>query len=109
MNELTNNIERIIDVVVSSCITTITINGDELVTREEILSHSRKQNAVKARHILAYALHRYGYTTSTICGLLKCTPSAVSKMISQHESYKQTNKAYMLACRSIKRVIEDAE
>lgn len=106
MNNLEENMQRIVDVVVSSCITTINIEGSELVSKEEILSKSKKQNAVKARHILAFALHRYGYTYSSISALLGCTKSAVSKMIAQHSEYKKTNKPYLLACKSIKLYIE---
>lgn len=106
MNELETKMQRIVDVVVSSCITTIRMAGSELVSKEEILSKSKKQNAVKARHILAFALHRYGFTYSSICGLLGCTKSAVSKMITQHTEYKKQSKTYLLACKSIKLYIE---
>lgn len=109
MNDLEEKMQRIVDVVVSSCITTIKVAGSELVSKEEILSKSKKQNAVKARIILAFALHRYGYTYTSISALLGCTRSAVSKMITKHSEFKRTNKTYLLACKSIKLYIEGTD
>lgn len=106
MNDLEEKMQSIVDVVVSSCITTMNVVSSELATKEEILSKSKKQNAVMARSILAFALHRYGFTNTSICSLLGCTKSAVSKMITKHAEYKKTNKSYLLACKSIRLYIE---
>lgn len=106
MNELQYTMMHIVDVVVASCLTTMSNKGEQLVTKDEICGKSKKRNIVKARNILCFALHRWHFETASICGLLHCTKSAVSKMISKHEYYKRTDRAYFLACKSIKMTLE---
>lgn len=109
MNDLQKEIDYITDVVVASCLTIMSCKGEPIVTREEILSKSKKRPVVKARNILCFALHRYHFETLTICNWLHCTPSAVSKMVAKHAEYKKIDRAYLLACKSIKMTIENTD
>lgn len=106
MNECQRKLKMIINVVISACDTSLTLEGKKDVLQKDVFSKSKKEDAVRTRTLLVVALKKYGYTNETICSLLDITESAVRKMLSTHDLLKNTNRIYELTSLSIKHQIE---
>lgn len=106
MNECQRKLKMIVNVVISACDTSLTLEGKKDVLMQEVFSKSKKEDAVRTRTLLVVALKKYGYTNETICKLLDITESAVRKMISMHDLLKNTNRIYELTSLSVKHQIE---
>lgn len=108
MNEQQRKLKMIINVVISACITSIMIEGEEekKILMKDVFSKSKKENAIRTRTLLVVALRRYGFTAETVCKVLHMSKSAISKMMTSHEILKKNNRAYELTSKSVKCQIE---
>ena len=106
MNEVQRKLKMIVNVVVSASITAIKLKNEEEILMRDIFSKSKRENVVRARTLLAVALHKYGYTVEDVCAVLDVSKSAVSKMFIAHEEYKKISRIYKLTCDSVKFQIE---
>ena len=106
MNESQRKFKMIVNVVVSASVTAVEIDGQEEILMSDIFSKSKRENVVRARTLLAVALHKYGYTVEDVCKLLDVSRSAVCKMFAAHEDYKRISRIYELTCNSVRSQIE---
>lgn len=59
------------------------------ITKENIMSKSRKIEYVDARYMIVYILHNHGLYYDEIAGMMKCTPANIRTIITNMQ-YRQT-------------------
>lgn len=94
MNNLEEEIYQIVDVVVECCMVECE-NGK--ITKEEVLSKSKKENATIARYMLTYHLRQFGLSNTTIAQLIGCSIQSVKNMLLNHDVWLQNSRAYRIA------------
>lgn len=94
MNDLERSIYRIIDIVVECCAVECE-NGK--ITKEDVLSKSKKENATIARYMLTYHLRQFGLSNTTISQLIGCSIQSVKNMIQNHDVWLENSHAYRIA------------
>lgn len=94
MNNLEEEIYQIVDVVVECCVVECE-NGK--ITREDVLSKSKKENATIARYMLTYHLRQFGLSNTTISQLIGCSIQSVKNMLLNHDVWLQNSRAYRIA------------
>lgn len=109
MNNLESELYRIVDIVVECCTTTILATGLPSLTKSEVLSNSRKENACLARTILAFELVKRGFSTTTIAQLLSKTERNIRAMQTTHKHLLKSSCAYRLAVDEIEGKIKGSE
>ena len=92
MNKKEFELNRIIDVAISCCKSESTI-----ITKEDILGKSRKEECVWARTIVVALLSSGGYLTSTIATALNTTTPAIRHLMKLDTSLRRTSRAYRIA------------
>ena len=92
MNNKESELNRIIDVAISCCKSESTI-----ITKEDILGKSRKEECVWARTIVVALLSSGGYLTSTIATALNRTTPAIRHLMKLDTSLRRTSRAYRIA------------
>lgn len=94
MNNLEEEIYQIVDVVVECCVVECE-NGK--ITKEEVLSKSKKENATIARYMLTYHLRKFGLSNTTIAQFIGCSIQSVKNMLANHDIWLQNSRAYRIA------------
>lgn len=96
MNDLEIEINSITDIVIECCVTHLQ-NGDASITKSEVLSKSKKENATIARYMLSNYLLKFGLSTTTISLMFNCSVQSVRNMLSHHEDWMKNSQAYRIA------------
>lgn len=94
MNELENRIYLLVECVVDCCV--VDAEGGK-ITREEILSKSKKENVMIARYMLTYHLRQFGLSNTTISQLYGCSIQSVKNMLANHDLWIENSRAYRIA------------
>lgn len=94
MNNLEEEIYQIVGVVVECCVVECE-NGK--ITKEDVLSKSKKENATIARYMLTYHLRQFGLSNTTIAQFIGCSVQSVKNMLANHEIWLQNSRAYRIA------------
>lgn len=98
MNELENRIYLLVECVVDCCV--VDVEGGK-ITREEILSKSKKENVMIARYMLAYHLLDFGLSYTTISQFFGCTIQSARNMIANHYKWLRGSAAYQIANKQV--------
>jgi len=82
MNNLESQIYQIVDIVVECCVVECE-NGK--ITKEDVLSKCKKENATIARYMLTYHLRKFGLSNTTISQLfgVASSPSRICSQITK--------------------------
>lgn len=98
MNNLEEEIYQIVDVVVECC--AVECESGK-ITRADVLSKSKKENATIARYMLTYHLRQFGLSNTTISQLFGCSIQSVKNMLVSHETWVKNSRAYRIANREV--------
>lgn len=98
MNNLEEEIYRIVDVIVDCCVVDCE-NGK--ITKEDVLSKCKKENATIARYMLTYHLRQFGLSNTTISQLFGCSIQSVKNMLVSHDTWIKNSRAYRIANREV--------
>lgn len=94
MNNLENQIYQIVDVVVECCAVEC---ESGTITKQDVLSKCKKENATIARYMLTYHLRQFGLSNTTISQLYGCSIQSVKNMLANHDLWLQNSRAYRIA------------
>lgn len=92
MNDKESIIYQVLDIVVEE--STLTINEDVSVTREDVLGKCKRDNVKMTRCIFVAQLKCLGYSNSTIAAVLHRRPKAVPEILSAAYEYKKTSRCW---------------
>lgn len=106
MNEKQKELYRILDLVVSCCVTE---HGRASITRSDILGRSRTENAVMTRCILVAQLAKAGFSASTSAQLLGRTSAAIRHLMRLGTDYLRTSRAYRIAFQQASRLCQEQD
>lgn len=95
MNKKQELLDSIVDVVIECC--DMENEDGNVVTRELLLSNSKKENVVMTRCILVFELMRAGFTITTCASLLGCKPQTARMLMFKDGEYYKTSAAYRVA------------
>lgn len=93
MNDKEKELNRIIDIVVECC----DMAEHGVITKELLLSGSKRENIVMTRCILVYEVVRAGYTITTCAELLGCTTQMARMLMTKDGDFQRSSRAYRLA------------
>lgn len=96
MNDLEFEMNRVIEVVIECCVTTLD-DGSYSITRRDVLGTSKKENAAIVRYMLSFHLVKFGLSYTTISLLFGRSVQSVRNMIDAHEKWMSTSQAYRIA------------
>lgn len=108
MNDKEKLIYAIIDNVVK-CSGVTRSDGSLSITREEVLSPSRKENIVMTRCIVVEQLVHGGFSITTIAEMLNRTVPAIRHLMKMSTDYYETSRAYRLATSQATLLNKDVE
>lgn len=95
MNAKETELNRIIDTVVSCCVTSE--DGRTSLSRSDILGKCRSENAVMTRCILVTQIIGAGYTIATVALMLHRSVQAVRHLRHLAADFRVTSRAYRIA------------
>ena len=99
MNDKQKMLDAIIDIVVECC--DVRYDGKSIITREDVLGKSKRENAVLTRSLLALQLKHEGYTVDTIAMILDRNSDTVRDLIANGYSLISSNKAFRRAAAEV--------
>ena len=97
MNDKEKLLYAILDNTIKCCAVEVQGTGTLSISRDDVLGKSKAENLVMTRCILATQLHRSGYSTTTIVGLLNRTVPAIRHLLKMDGGYIETSRAYRIA------------
>lgn len=96
--------EKIINAVIDCCKSSMC--NDTMITKDNLLGRSRRENICIARAILVSILIKEGYTVSTISSLLNRTTQGIRHIIKMDYYLKKHSKCYnIMANEAIKHLV----
>ena len=102
MNDLEFEMNRVVEVVIECCVTTLD-DGSYSITRRDVLGTSKKENAAIVRNMLSHHLVKFGLSHTTISLLFGRTVQSIRNMLNEHEKWMQNSQAYRIANAQVNR------
>ena len=96
MNQKQQELNRILDTVVSCCATSYD-DGTVSLTRSDVIGRSRSEVVVMTRAILVEMIIAAGYSTMTAAALLQRDVHSIRYLMSLGSRLRQTSRAYRIA------------
>lgn len=94
MNEKNSAIYEILKIVVDEC--TGEINNDAVVTKEDVLGKSKRENVIITRCLFVAQLRCAGFTESDIAAILGRQKRAVHEILAKAYEYKKKSKIFRI-------------
>lgn len=95
MNRKEEYLMSIVAATVEVC--SMTVDGEKILTKEELLGESRRPNALMARSMMATTILRCGFSKETIARLLKRSERGVCGILKNAIEWHRSSRAYRIA------------
>lgn len=95
MSDKQELIDEVVAIVVDCC--AIDVDGEHVITKEEIISKSRDENICMARCILVAQLMCLGFSRTTTARVIHRSERSIGDILRKAYEYKKTSYAFRLA------------
>lgn len=97
MNRKSEEINHIIDTVISCCETKVSDDGIQSFTRSDVLGSCRSVPVVMTRCIVVERLLGAGLSVATISEILHKSPPGIRNLLRRAQDYHRTSRAFRIA------------